>query len=293
MKVKCNCGNYVEFSDDEIIKFCSKCGNKINKMLHGKSWEQAAAVRGQVATELLLEEDATEFFFIGKNYTVGKGTAKISAVRLKISSVFGSVGGGAVIVVTEDVHAASMFYSRDGYMSLSIDKKLNNKRSTDVSDDEIFSRKKNVISENVLREMSPVFLDKATKEEYEEVVKLLESSSVEDMEELLIDGRCKKPVKRSTDKLPGVVEEYYAVIEKKFQDADAFNRMCYCSLTPRRTIARALKKGDSLPILTIFGEKMRDPAIIITTDDIMNGTAKAPDKFQFVSDGSAIKLVWG
>lgn len=287
--ISCICGNEVAFGPDKVFSYCSNCGRRHNRLRKGESAFSYAGRMAEILKEKLLGKDMT-FHYVAKNYSSGAGYVEICAERFTFNNVIGVLDEGASVKMLKWRHVASMYnWHNGGYGNVSASHTQREPVSIEFSEEDVLTLDPEDIFDRLKHETKPLYSKRASKKEYEAIASLIAVSSQQELEELLHDEKTKKVRGQKPVVLPEWIKSYYDDLEKiAEQPYSMFERSAFI-LTPRRTLARGLKKRMDAPLLVATGPD--GSSVVITADEVRRGVAPDPKGFVLMKRDGLTHLV--
>lgn len=192
LEKKCSkCGNIISFGEKDIIKYCSKCGTKYNKMRNGLSIPDYT----DKMTEHLREIVGSLTLYLKTDMrTVGKGNRTFTIQKITNPTIIGSWDEIKVSLrfEIESLTVVVNTTSKGEPYRTEIRKNISNDiPCLEITDDELFAATSEQIIDKAVSKYT-LWGKKISKEEYEKLFTELMLLNMQDAEVLYKDKRCKK-----------------------------------------------------------------------------------------------------
>ena len=286
---KCRCGGTVDFAQNEVFKFCPKCGEKHNKMRFGTSSYTYAGVMSQELARKLGEIGPAFFEFDENSGAAGHRIVFVRKVIFKDASGFIDASKAHVNFTSESV-GVEVYTNASGHWSTHLHRRhFGDDFSVGFSDDEIFNMSKDQMMDRIASEMkghgTGLWSRLTGEEEYELKKNTILNMSILDAESSYSDQRCKAytPRQRWWGEASETLRNYWNAWIKV--EDEARERFANYNFTVVRmySMKKSIKETGDVVVVTIKSKNRDKKDILITYRDIESGVAPGVRDFDFTA----------
>ncbi len=171
--VECpDCGAKVEFKENQVFKFCSDCGNQINKLRLGySSWDYASVMKRELKAKL---GDVGPWYFKQRSHTGDRYKELFWLKKVELEELSAYADSPKVIIKLQEklisVEVADYSETNDiDHAKVSI-RNFGGHR-IELKDKELYDISEKDLREKVYRKAKDLYYDEITEEEYRKLRK--------------------------------------------------------------------------------------------------------------------------